>query len=320
MKISPCFLFFAVFFCPIAVGQDLPLPPQDAERPPLSEMMKDEDFVRFYEQMTGQKLSDVAVSPNQMTREPVDWDISLQDNMEPIKKLPRLQNVIAVQQLSRLDQIKSEVLNDLCHAETCGYHGIGGMSADGDVQTDFQSRRYVTTDRPFDWAIHGDGFFILRLKERPATEDLSAAKPAPYFYYTRAGRFELTDDRKLCLKHNGETYLLQPEIEILEQSGTFDIRDGRLIVTQADGSITELSELQLTYFDQPEQLNRIDGILFFAERHGKWPVSLKLCDTSSTTVRSREYEASNVDFAKTLAVYRALHRLQTAILETLLED
>jgi len=226
---------------------------------------------------------------------------------------------IVVQTLAEIDSIKGMLLQDLRNAESPGYRATRIVpNAEGrgyEFQTDFQSRQYVSSRSKLDWAIHGDGFFVLRKLDEPFNKGKSESPDcietlyASYsdnidaIYYTRAGRFELTDDNKLCLKRYGEIYLLQPEQDIslwfgnkehVEENGLWSI---------------------IAYFDHPEQLRRIDGVLFQAESSGEKPKPTD--NSSSADLRTQEYEASNVDVAETLQLYRALHRLQSAMLEQL---
>ena len=282
------FVFFVL--CVIIVGSvrgqtpELELPTVIAgDTPSIEEMLNTPGFAMIYEQLHGQKLSrDTLLPPHAITEVPA--------------ALPQMLPGIAVQQLEQLDNHKSMLLRDLRNAGTCGYRAAK-LAADGEVHTDFQSRRYVPSRSRFDLAIHGDGFFMLHKQGPfPLRNDMDSFY-AEIIYFTRAGRFELTDDRKLCLKHHGETYLLQPEIEI-----------------PLGADLNEM-EWQLARFDRPEQLLRIDGVLFQVHPSGEKPELFHPTALSGTTISTHEYEASNVDVAETFKVYRTLHKMQSAILD-----
>ena len=331
MKTLPCTLaiLFILLNLSMIFAQEIPpIFPADesAQRPDLQEILKDKEFVRLYENMTGQKL------PSEVPSEPIVPFSS--DNVFPgmplwpnmptqsppvtamLQELPQGQTAFVLEQLNQLDRLKSVILNDLRNAETCGYHGVklvpkisiaDDQSAYAqiitmsyEIQTAVLPRRYVTTERNFDWAIEGDGFFVLRLPPK-VSEHTGIKIGDEKIFFTRAGQFELTQDRKLVLKHGGEVYLLQPEIEIPEQS---------------DATINP-DKLQLAHFQFPERLQRIDGVIFTIVPGGEKPVLSAPNETSGSVIRTRQYEASNVNFAESLALYRTLHHMQTAMLDAL---
>ena len=309
-------IFFILFNLPVVFAQEtLPVFVADepVQKPDLQEILKDKEFVKLYENMTGQKL------PSQVPPEPI---VSLfSDNVLPamVQELTQGQTAFVLEQLNQLDRLKSVILNDLLNAETCGYHGVKlvpqvpNVADDKTITTSFEiqtavlPRRYVTTERNFDWAIEGDGFFVLRKLLKPS--DKARLVPniviPPPVYYTRAGQFELTDDHKLVLKHGGETYSLLTEVEIEASKQTV--------------VVTNLSELRLAHFQFPERLQRVDGVIFAIAPGGEQPVLSAPNVASGSTVRTRQYEASNVNFAESLALYRTLHRMQTAMLDALIQ-
>ncbi|MCL2118371.1 MAG: hypothetical protein FWH27_08105, partial [Planctomycetaceae bacterium] len=71
----------------------------------------------------------------------------------------------------------------------------------------------------------------------------------------------------------------------------------------------------LARFGRSGQPRRIDGVMFQMEPDGVMPELFLPTALSGTTIRWREYETSNVDFATTLQIYRMLHKMQSAILD-----
>ena len=321
MKILPCSLtiLFILLNLPAVYAQEIPPPvytaDESAQKPDLQEILKDKEFVKLYENMTGQKIPS-EVPPDPVV--PLSSDNAAFPGMPVPPQLPpdaaMLQQVILAQ-LSQMDRLKSVILNDLRNAETCGYHGVKlvpqepnvaddqMITSSYEVQTAVLPQRYVTTDRNFDWAIEGDGFFVLHKLPKPSDKAVTRSNFIPPRYYTRAGQFELTDDHKLVLKHGGETYSLLTEVEIEASKQTV--------------VVTNLSELRLAHFQFPERLQRIDGVIFAIAPGDEQPVLLAPNEASGSTVRTRQYEASNVNFAESLALYRTLHRMQTAMLDAL---
>ena len=268
------------------------LPEGFDQLPEMDEILNDTGFLQVYEQMRGQRLTRDTLLPPLSPIEAVT-EFSTQNP-------PQMLLDIAVQQLAQLDNHKSLLLHDLRHAGTCGYRAVR-IATNGESQTDFQVGHYVPSKSDFDWAIHGEGFFILHKLGQSSDSHEPTEEETRNMYYTRAGRFDVTEDGKLCLKHDGETYLLQPET-----------------VISADFDLNEVS-WPLVRFDRPERLQRIDGVLF-QEEPGERPVLEEIglfepISLSGTTIRSREYETSNVDFEATLQIYRMLHKMQSAILD-----
>lgn len=351
-----CVSFLYVLSTSSVLSQELPEILQKTDAGDLDKALNDAGFVRLYEQMTGRTLSRETLSSPGNSALPFNSSPGTENSLRfppeqtpqhsllspdsaqaitPLSQNPlKLHTAIVTQQLGQLEQIKTLLLNDLRHAETCGYHaielvprqtGMGDFSPQTtqeiisrfDVQTAMRARKYVPSHSNFDWAIHGEGFFVLRKqpKESDATESPKDDEP---LYYTRAGRFELTADRKLALKHGGETYLLQPEIDVPPLFGNEEFRKRQANDTQpSDDWHCSPESWQLAHFDRPERLQRIDGVLFAAEPDGETPELFHPVALSGTTVHMQQYEASNVDFTETLAVYRALHHMQSAILNTL---
>ena len=312
-------LFFIVLGFTVgnsAWGQTLewqPVPSAD-ESPTIEEIRNDAGFMSLLRQMPNAlHLSQEPFIPSTVELM-VDHS---QKSVVPSQFPSSLLTAIVVQQLAQLDNCKRELLLNLHNAETFGYRAARlepNEDCGYEVKTDFQSRRYVSSHSKLDWAIHGDGFFVLRKPGEPfntGEPELPENIDALYssysintdrIYYTRAGRFELTEDNKLCLKHRGEVYLLQPEQDISLWFGNKEL-------VEDNGAWSIIAN-----FDRPERLRRIDGVLFQAEPDGEKP---KPNEPFSANLRSQEYEASNVDVAETLHLYRALHRLQSAMLEQL---
>jgi len=301
MKKALNFIALCFITTGFAWGQALELQPTQPadESPTIGEILNDREFVQIIGQMPGGvKLPQEPLIPSKVVGI-VDWS-------EPSPTpLPLLVDLV-VQPLSQIDSIKGMLLQDLRNAETPGYRATKIVSNAGgqggyDYQTDFQSRRYVSSRSKLDWAIHGEGFFVLR-RQQPANVDESVIRDDDdSLYLTGLGRFELTDDHKLCYKRYGEIYLLQPEID------TSLLQDVSL----------DQWPLHLARIDNPEKLWRYDSVLFRINPDENNPEFFDPNQSTDTTIRPFEYEASNVDVAETLQLYRALHRMQTVMLEQL---
>ena len=98
-----------------------------------------------------------------------------------------------------------------------------------------------TTDRPADVGIQGDGFFQIQLPDGTTA-------------YTRDGSFKLDSNRRLV---TSDGYLLIPNITLDENAPIESLvisSDGRVSDTPAGGEQTEIGQITLVRFVNPEGL------------------------------------------------------------------
>lgn len=108
-----------------------------------------------------------------------------------------------------------------------------------------------TTDNPSDIGIQGDGFFQVQLPDGTTA-------------YTRDGSFKLDSDRRLV---TSDGYLLIPNITLDENAPISSLvisSDGRVSDTPAGGEQTEIGQITLVRFVNPEGLYAY-GRNFFLE-------------------------------------------------------
>ena len=106
-----------------------------------------------------------------------------------------------------------------------------------------------TTDNPTDIGIQGEGFFQIQMPDGTTA-------------YTRDGSFKLDSQRRMV---TSEGYLLQPGITINQNAPLESIvisRDGHVSNT-VDGEQTEVGQITLARFINPEGLYSNGGNLFF---------------------------------------------------------
>lgn len=107
-----------------------------------------------------------------------------------------------------------------------------------------------TTDNPLDIGIQGEGFFQIQMPNGDTA-------------YTRDGAFKLDSQRRVVTS-NG--YLLQPNIT-LDENATIDSvvisQDGRVSDTPAGGQQTEIGQITIVRFINPQGLYSNGGNLFF---------------------------------------------------------
>ncbi|HUK39564.1 MAG TPA: flagellar basal-body rod protein FlgF [Candidatus Acidoferrales bacterium] len=162
----------------------------------------------------------------------------------------------AVAQMERLEV----AAQDLANVNTSGYKGqrlvfsevlanrsaiserAGGLVAIGEQKTNFLPGEIQTTGNPFNLALDGNGFFVVRTPRGDR--------------YTRSGSF--------TLKPDGTVVTPQGDA-LLGDSGPFQITGGRMEVSE-DGTVTsndgELGKLKIVRFKVPGQAVKEGANLF----------------------------------------------------------
>lgn len=116
-----------------------------------------------------------------------------------------------------------------------------------------------TTDRPNDIGIQGEGFFQIQMPDGTTA-------------YTRDGSFKLDSQRRLV---TSDGYLLTPNIT-LEQNATIDSlvisNDGRVSDTPAGGTQTEIGQITIARFVNPEGLYAYGKNLFLETASSGQPI------------------------------------------------
>jgi flagellar basal-body rod protein FlgF len=207
----------------------------------------------------------------------------------------------AVAQSNALDA----TANNIANATTAGFHGdkvtfrealTSARSADvelvgaGTTRVDSQAGALTATENPLDLALEGDGYFAVQTPNGPR--------------YTRAGNFQLDDQRNLV---TSDGFAVRGE-----GGGPINLpADATQISVGVDGTVSangaEVGKLELVRFT-PAQMKREGGALFSAT--GKPTAG------DPPKVRSGMLEASNVnivrgvvDLVKVSRTYESLMRM-----------
>lgn len=142
------------------------------------------------------------------------------------------------------------------------------------------------TDRPYDLAIQGDGFF-------------QVVRPDGTTAYTRAGNFQVSSEGQLV---TGEGYPLQPDIRIPEGATAVTIgADGTVSATIAgQAEATEVGRIELARFVNPAGLQPLGDNLYSATTaSGEAQVGAGGSDGRGT-IRQGALEGSNVNVVQEL--------------------
>lgn len=115
------------------------------------------------------------------------------------------------------------------------------------VQKMFTQGDYQETGNSLDLAIEGDGFYQI-------------TQPNGVVAYSRAGAFKLDSEGKIV---TSDGYSIEPSITIPSTATSTTISSSGLVsVTNSDGSVTEIGQIELAKFLNPAGLNSIGKSLY----------------------------------------------------------
>ena len=159
-------------------------------------------------------------------------NISRQDMMARLQDLNVISNNLANMNTAGFKSSRSEFQEMLSAAQLEGLTipGTQNMEAQGALSN---------TGNPLDWAIQGNGFYPVK------TADGQTA-------YTRDGQLHLDSARNLVTSH-GEKLVWQGQIPATFSSITVG-QDGKVLVTNTDGTQTAAGQVQLARFANPAGL------------------------------------------------------------------
>jgi len=187
------------------------------------------------------------------------------------------------------------IANNLANADVVGFKGsedvFGALAAPGDsgvgtVRTGehalFTPGKLERSNGPFDVAIDGEGFFILKDGARRA--------------YTRAGEFSRAADGTLRNAQGWELAGVRIPSDALGASVT---HDGAVTVTTSAGSRV-VARLQLALFAAPEHLQSADGALFLQTTDSGAPRLVTPGGANGPNLRFGMLERSNVSIVESM--------------------
>ena len=145
---------------------------------------------------------------------------------------------------------------------------------------EFSMGSLQATDRVFDMAIEGPGFFKVQM-------------PDGTFSFSRSGSFQLSKEGKLVTP---EGFSLDPEIVVPAGVGQVHVAgDGTVSATYiGDTSVTELGSITLTDFSNPSGLQAMGHNLYTATPSSGEPIDSMPGTQGLGTILSNHLETSNV--------------------------
>jgi flagellar basal-body rod protein FlgG len=144
------------------------------------------------------------------------------------------------------------------------------------------------TNRQFDLAIEGEGFFIVRQDAKD--------------YLTRCGAFTFDRDRQLCLAITREILVLQPPIRIPDDAREIQIsaRGTVTMLKTDDSDLVQIGQLQLGKVSSAALLTPVgNALLITNERSGALAIGVPMVDGFGE-IQQGCLEESNVDLEREL--------------------
>ncbi|CUH95505.1 Flagellar basal-body rod protein FlgG [Propionispora sp. 2/2-37] len=147
------------------------------------------------------------------------------------------------------------------------------------IQKVYTTGNLQSTGNDLDMALRGDGFFQITM-------------PDGTLAYTRDGSFKKDNQGRLV---TSEGYLVEPQITIPEGSTDLAVAaDGTVTVTNADGDIEDLGQLEIAQFINAAGLESIGGNLLKETEASGDPVVVVPGEEGSGTILQKYVEMSNV--------------------------
>jgi flagellar basal-body rod protein FlgG len=147
---------------------------------------------------------------------------------------------------------------------------------------DHRSGAMIESASPLDFAIEGDGFFVV-------------THPAGRFY-TRCGRFSRDAEGRLALTTSHGDLPVAPEIKVPGDCTALTVTsNGEVTVFRESGEPDIVGTLLLALFVAPAQLNATDDALFTSSERSGAPQLGRPYDGLRGGVLQRRLESSNVD-------------------------
>ncbi len=203
-------------------------------------------------------------------------NISRQDMLARLQDLNVISNNLANMNTAGFKSSRSEFQELLSAAQLEGLtiSGTQNMQAQGALNQ---------TGNPLDWAIQGSGFYPVQMADGRTG-------------YTRDGQLHLDANRSLVTSH-GEKLVWQGQIPATFSSITVS-PDGKVMVTNVDGTQTAAGQVQLARFANPAGLLGAGNNLWVASPPSGPAVLGTPGSANFGILAAGSVETSNVDIAR----------------------
>lgn len=200
------------------------------------------------------------------------------------------------------------ISDNLANSEVAGFKGsaetFAALSAPGEPPLGtialgehvlFTQGKLERSNGPFDMAIDGPGFFVIRDGQRIG--------------YTRDGEFSRAADGTL---RNSTGWELDGVHLPSDTASAKVAPDGAVTITRADGTTRSAGRVKIATFAAPERLSSIGGTMFVANAHSGPAQTLHLDGKSGTQLRFAMLERSNVSIVDSMMQILAAQRAYEA--------
>ncbi len=151
------------------------------------------------------------------------------------------------------------------------------------VQKIFQQGDFVQTGNELDLVIEGDGFFQITM-------------PDGTLGYTRAGAFKLDNEGNLV---TSDGYLMEPAIALPADATSVTVgSDGTVTVLLADGTTTDVGQIEIASFINPGGLKIIGRNLYLPTDASGEPTTSTPGSEGAGTIAQGYLEMSNVNIVE----------------------
>ena len=209
--------------------------------------------------------------------------------------------------LAAIDLAEGVTLENLRNVDTIAFKThLAVHEAAGELtfSRDTSQGPFLTTNRAFDVAIQGDGFFRVRGGFGDA--------------YTRNGNFFTNSKGELVLG-TGDGYLLQPKIDIPTDARDITINtEGDIEFILPDKTFkTRVGPIKLTTFSNPQGLKLLGGSLYLESESSGKPLETQPNHNGSGVLLQNFLEGSNVELDRERLRLRFLRTWRKSIEATI---
>lgn len=190
-------------------------------------------------------------------------------------------------------------INTTPHSQT----RIGFGTKVSDIKNDFSQGKNISTGRPLDCAIQGNGFF-------------RAMKPNGEIVYTRDGNFNLSSEGQLVTRQG---YVVMPDILIPTDAAKIEIdRSGMIrVMYPNDSVIDEIGQIELSRFTNNSGLKNIGENFYAYTEHAGEEIIGYSTDEHFGEIHQGSLESSNVNMVnemmKMISAQRAYELLAKTV-------
>ncbi len=235
---------FSLFYVFNGMGQEAETPPAD-DSESIREMMNDKEFQKFL------KKNEQAF-PSPLLQSQSDVGIQTEPKEDKFRQFRRYQRTVNRRNRDTVGYKRWEY--DFYSPQSPLEPDVQQLHSPASVgiKVDLRQGEIRRTEREYDLAIEGNGFFCVC--------DSETAR----ILVTRCGSFERDSQGYLALIQGEKAFRLVPEIQVAAEYRSFHIaEDGTVqLATENDSTPRRIGKIELLYFANPQRLLPVDHRCF----------------------------------------------------------